>query len=552
MSNAEVSSPQTLPNRAIFIADNLDVMRRMDSNSIDLIATDPPFNKISFDDLEKYDFVEIWHEGVQLTYRTETGEDFVYTPVPSNWAEQLTDSWKDKLSPIWELAYENCNKSKKYKEGRKGFLIFMALRMIEMHRILKPEGSIYWHCDYRMNYYLRYLLDAIFGYNNFKNEIVWVYKKTSNAKANKFLKEHETILHYVKNKNKKPVFNRSFSGITPRKQKLIEQGWNTKNQMNNKTGKTEKYLYIYDEKKVDNKGIDKSKYDYVKYVNTTQGNALTDVFRVDFVNPQSKEYIHKYDTQKPIELYKQLIESRTNVGEIVLDPFAGCTCTCVAAHITGRKWIGIDINKKVEKNIEKKMKGYNLVLEKEEKDLNTEYKKKKSGKLFDYSEDEDIEFQKQVSAIQEMQLRLKNPFKENKYPFTIISATYRKNDTDEVRNRRLNKELGVVGLDQIQSDAIVEEARQQQLNKKEQDALKQKWIDKNKEEIQVGKNKYWMIRCAGYTEYTTKEHYPCKKEYIYIEDIEKDHIRPKSRGGKNTVENFQFICNKCNRSKSNN
>lgn len=237
---------------------------------------------------------------------------------------------------------------KMHSKGMSTYLTMMATRLLECHRLLAKMGSMYLHCDHSANTYLRMLMDAVFGKQNFHNEIIWSYGKTSNAAAKKFLRGHDVILFYAKNAKllkHNPQFE---TRLSTRKRQLIETGYNTKN-MNG-----QRYLYIYDEAKVNAKvksgKIKISEFDIIRRVDTTRGNAITTVWDLDHLNSQAKE-VTGWAMQKPIALYSRMILASSNPGDVVLDPFCGCATTLVAAENAGRQWIGIDREKEAEKQV---------------------------------------------------------------------------------------------------------------------------------------------------------------------------------------------------------
>ena len=145
-------------NRTLFLEDNLPVLRGLDSDSIDLIATDPPFNK-----------------GVPaFTGTTKAGEDVEFKDV-WHWGD-VQDGWtesigKDHPSLLNVILYANAAAG----DDMGAFLCWMSVRVLEMHRVLKPTGSMYLHCDPTASHYLKAMMDAIFGRKQFRNEIVWCY-----------------------------------------------------------------------------------------------------------------------------------------------------------------------------------------------------------------------------------------------------------------------------------------------------------------------------------------------------------------------------------------
>ena len=273
-------------NRTLFLEDNLPVLRGLDSDSIDLIATDPPFNK-----------------GVPaFTGTTKAGQNVEFKDV-WNWNDDVHVEWTNAIlgkHPSLYAAIHAANKTAGYDMG--AFLCWMAVRVLEMHRVLKPTGSLYLHCDQTASHYLKAMLDSIFGRKNFRNEVIWSYR-TGGVSKRYWPRKHDSILFYVKSDSYEhsPIQERIF------------------------------YDKQFFTEKVD-----------------TEGRYYADVYVRDVwddIKPiinVSKERTG-YPTQKPLALYKRMIEASSNPGDIVLDPFAGCATTCVAAEQLGRQWIGIDI-----------------------------------------------------------------------------------------------------------------------------------------------------------------------------------------------------------------
>ena len=191
------------------------------------------------------------------------------------------------------------------------YLYYMYERLGACYRVLKPTGSIYLHCDWRASHYLKMVMDEVFGYRNFKNEIIWYYSGRGGGE-NCFSRKHDTILFYGKERS---IFNKndvlvSFSEST-----------------------LQRHKYKYSDSRKDRDKIN------------TEGKLMEDVWEIPFIRGNSKEYLG-YPTQKPKSLLERIIKASSNKGDIVLDPFCGCGTTLVAAHELDRNWIGIDINKK--------------------------------------------------------------------------------------------------------------------------------------------------------------------------------------------------------------
>ena len=202
------------------------------------------------------------------------------------------------------------------------YCIYMGRRLAEMRRIMKPDGSIYLHCDPHANAYLRILMDAVFGGQNFRREIVWQMSAASGFKglAKNFVRGHDTILYYGKSKS--PKFNKPW--------------------------------LPYDEKQLARfSGIDENgrKYKSITrtrrlYLDEAKGVPVTDVWGdiANFQTVVNSPEIVGYPTQKPLALLERIIKASSNPGDLVMDPFCGCGTAADAAAALGRGYLGIDIS----------------------------------------------------------------------------------------------------------------------------------------------------------------------------------------------------------------
>ena len=181
------------------------------------------------------------------------------------------------------------------------YLVFMAPRLAEMQRVLKLTGSLYLHCDVRMSHYLRLLLDAAFGRENFRNEIVWAYR-TGGAGKKQFSRKHDVILFYSASKSY--TFHPQYERV--------------------------RYAKPFFNAQQDEQGY---------YADVL----LRDVWDIPAVINVSKERTG-YPTQKPIELLERIIRASSNEGDLVLDPFCGSGTTLVAALALNRRALGVDAN----------------------------------------------------------------------------------------------------------------------------------------------------------------------------------------------------------------
>ncbi len=284
----------------LYTNDNLFILNGLNSNLVDLIYLDPPFNSKRFysapigSKAAGSSFKDMW------TWQ-DVNEEFLNTLAEKYIA--LTD-YIDSVGII-------------HSKAMAAYLTYMAQRIIEMHRILKDTGSLYLHCDPTASHYLKVVLDEIFGKNNFKNEIVWHYTGNSVPK-NSFPRKHDIIFIYSKNQN----------FLFKPQEVLIPYSPLTEKRYNHKDDKGNRY-------KISALRDGKQEIIYMK-----EGKYPDDVWDIPIV--RGKEATG-YPTQKPLSLLRRIIKASSNEGDIVLDPFCGCATTCVAAQQLGRKWIGIDI-----------------------------------------------------------------------------------------------------------------------------------------------------------------------------------------------------------------
>ncbi len=289
-------------NRTLFLEDNLPVLRGLDSKSIDLIATDPPFNK------GVKDFSGKTKAGVKVSYKDVW-----------NWDDDVHDDWIKQIGGEHPKLYNMILYANEAAGDDMGaYLCFMAVRVLEMERVLKDTGSIYLHCDPTASHYIKAMMDAIFGRKNFRNEIVWHYSNLSATKRY-FPRKHDIIFFYVKS-NASWTFNADSVRIP-----------------------------------YSDSSLDRVRYKGSGFASKAKGSWLQkkgkipdSVWDIPLLKGNERT---GYPTQKPLVLYKRMIEASSNPGDIVLDPFAGCATTCVAAEQLGRQWIAVDINEEAEEVI---------------------------------------------------------------------------------------------------------------------------------------------------------------------------------------------------------
>ncbi len=318
-------------NRTVFISDNLPFLQALDTESVDLVIIDPPFGKnqtftgqlrppLTDAELEhEYDLLAEW--GVQ-------NEDDAYDagiefPDQIGTTAQFSDIWDFRYQVTetdWEMLDDVCRAARllieatryTHSESTAAYISFMTMRMLEVRRVLKPNGSVYLHCDHEANAYLRQMMDAVFGAVHFQNEIIWHYRRWTGT-AKRFQQLHDTLLFYDKGEAEH-TFNVQYDSYTEKSLKR-KQNYHTRI----KNGEV-----------------------YVTDINE-HGVRAGDVWQIPVLNSQARERTG-YPTQKPQALARRIIEASSNPGDVVLDCFAGCAYVPVAAELTGRRWIACDMS----------------------------------------------------------------------------------------------------------------------------------------------------------------------------------------------------------------
>ena len=316
-NTAKVAPQANFENRTLFHGDNLLFLRTINTATVDLIATDPPFNK---------------------------GRDFHATPDSLadgasfqdrwSWKKDVHDDWVRLMRDDWPSVWAVVDWTRMvHSDAMAAFLCFMAVRLTEMRRVLKPTGSIYLHCDHSASHYLKTIMDAIFGYKNFRNDIAWSYRRWP-SKSRAFQRMHDNLLYYTKTDNH--VFNVEYEPVSSSYLRRFKGKSVTRNAGDTKVTVVDK---------------------------PSRGMPLRAVWDISILAPASKERVG-HPTQKPLALYRRMIRASSNKGDVVLDPFCGCATTPIAAELEGRQWIGMDLWKKapgmVKERLAREIKAGNL------------------------------------------------------------------------------------------------------------------------------------------------------------------------------------------------
>ena len=315
-------------NRTLFHGDNLAFLRGMNSESVDLIATDPPFNK----GRDFHATPDSLAAGAKFQDRWSWERD-----VHVEWTDQITDDHPRLMEAIESARYA-------HSDGMGAFMCFMAVRLLEMQRILSLTGSIYLHCDPTASHYLKAVMDAIFGWRNFRNEIVWAYRGREMHIRTKFNAKHDVVLLYATSK----------AAIVRMDQVAIPYDRAAKIKDLRRKIHTDEdgQEWVWE-----TRGQAAGQKPYRRYVDEIvgQGRPLNDVWDFQFLRGNHPERLG-YPTQKPLALYERMIRASSDAGDIVLDPFAGCATTCVAAERLGRQWVGMDIWERAHATVVRRMK----------------------------------------------------------------------------------------------------------------------------------------------------------------------------------------------------
>ncbi|MCY4463614.1 MAG: DNA methyltransferase [Albidovulum sp.] len=289
--------PSNWANRTIWTGDNLPIMRGMNSESVDLIYLDPPFNSNA-----NY-AAPIGSEAAGAEFK----DTWTLTDVDVEWIN-LIEAKHPSLHRVLLAAMTDSDKS---------YLAYMAVRLLEMQRVLKPTGSIYLHCDPTMSHYLKLTMDAIFGRKAFRNEVVWCYKGGGKGTSD-FGRKHDIIFRYAAGNTL--TFNSNDIRIP-----YEGQG----------RGRTD--ASRWGSRRIGN--------DLVPYTPHEKGKIPEDWWPFPQLNSNAPERMG-YPTQKPLKLLARIIQASSNISDVVFDPFCGCATTLVSANDLNRQWVGIDISEK--------------------------------------------------------------------------------------------------------------------------------------------------------------------------------------------------------------
>ena len=345
-----------MPNfadKTIWTGDNLDILRGMNSECVDLIYLDPPFNS-------------------NRNYEAPIGSKAAGAAFKDTWTlSDLDVAWMGLIADEQPAIYQVLQAAgATHGKGMQSYLCMMAVRLLEMRWVLKDTGSIYLHCDLTASHYLKLLMNAVFGHRNFRNEVVWERTLPKGLMSRKLPTSHDLLLAYQKSEvatwNSDAVFlpydegrldenvraqysQRDPDGRRYQLTSLLNPNKDRPNLTYEFLGVTRVWRWT---KERMNEAYDKGLVvqtapgrapRYKRYLGEQRGRPLSDVWTD--TPPASGNETIGYPTQKPLALLERIIKASSNEGDVVLDPFCGCATACAADRLS-RRWVGIDISLK--------------------------------------------------------------------------------------------------------------------------------------------------------------------------------------------------------------
>ena len=368
-------------NRTLWTGDNLDILRGLNSETVDLIYLDPPFNS-------------------NRTYEAPVGSQAAGAAFKDAWTlSDLDVAWMGLIADEQPAVHQVLLAAREAHGKRmQSYLCMMAVRLIEMHRVLKPTGSIYLHCDDYADAYLKLAMDAIFGGTSFANAITWQRQSSKALSIRKYARNSDRILFY--RMSKESTWNQQYIEFNEKYLKSFryedEFGkYNTQPLTGGRAGGQDAYgefcgvfpssgrawapprrekfppevqvLFPDNYEQLGQiekcealdavglihwsaKGVPR----YKSYLSMREGAHVGDII-VDIYRVTGDEDVG-YPTQKPLALLERIIKASSDEGDVVLDPFAGCATACVAAERLGRQWVGIDLSTKAVELVQVRLK----------------------------------------------------------------------------------------------------------------------------------------------------------------------------------------------------
>ena len=313
-------------NRTLFIHDNLDILNNINSETVDLIYLDPPFNS------NRHYAAPIGSKAAGASFK----DAWTLNDIDLAWIGQIAEKYPALSAMINTVGMiGSAQKSK----SNKAYLVFMARRLLEMRRILKPTGTLYLHCDPVMSHSLKMAMDTIFGAKNFM-ETIWAYGTPSGGRAagKRPVKAYDTLLCYAVNYGDH-TYNRQY---LPYDENYLK--W-----FHNQDSRGRLYQTRNRDGKIVRQYLDQSP-------GIPMSNVWSDIRQLyahGWFRPHQERT--GYPTQKPLALLERIIATSSNKGDLVFDPFCGCATTMVAAEMHDRQWLGIDVSDKAVELIKSRL-----------------------------------------------------------------------------------------------------------------------------------------------------------------------------------------------------
>ena len=382
-------------HQTIWTGDNLDIMRGMNSECVDLMYLDPPFNS-------------------KADYAAPIGSQAAGAAFKDTWGlDDINLAWHGLIKADYPALYDLLTAVQKvHGDSMMSYLIYMSIRVVEMRRLLKSTGSIYLHCDPTASHYLKLMMDSVFGRQSFRSEIIWRRSNAHSKTSRQYGPIHDTIFFY--SKSQECVVH---PGTRPYTKAYIESRFTKSDrrgryQTNYLTGPGQRNGESGEEWR----GFDPTSRNRHWAIprslrrflpdegrNMTSHQKLESLYEQDLIvfpkksggQPMYKQYVGggvpyqdvwsyqpntkgvlfdsnehidedvkwleaeservHYPTQKPVGLLRRIVESSSNPGDTVLDPFCGCATACIAAEQLGREWTGIDISPKAAELVRVRM-----------------------------------------------------------------------------------------------------------------------------------------------------------------------------------------------------
>ena len=338
----------------LYFGDNLDILRNnIADSSVDLIYLDPPFNSNA-----NYNVLFQEKSGEQSTAQITAFEDTWQWILESEIAyQEVVTNATGKLPALLQAMRQFLGTN-----DMMAYLTMMAQRMVELHRVLKPTGSIYLHCDPTASHYLKLLMDAVFGAENFRNEISWNRSNPKSLHKINFPNSRDVILRYSKTDKCtfKKVFTEHDSSYVDKAYRYVDDDGRRYrllpllNPNDNRPNLTYEFLGVtrvwrwtqermqaaFDEGRVVQLKPGAVP-QYKLYLDESKGKTVTNDWN-DIPQASGGEHLG-YPTQKPEALLERIVRASSNDGDVVLDPFCGCGTAIAAAERLNRRWIGIDV-----------------------------------------------------------------------------------------------------------------------------------------------------------------------------------------------------------------